>query len=143
LPVPEHQRVAGELFFAFKTTLNRGCKDCKVYLPLDYKIADDIVLQPDLLIVCGTIPKKYLNFPPKLVVEILSPSTMLKNRNTKFQMYETQGIKYYLIVDINKKVVEIFELVNGKYQLQPYQNNFAFNLEDDCLITPDLDNIWE
>ncbi len=52
---------------------------------------------------CGEIKNKYLDFAPALVAEILSPSTVLKDRHSKFSIYEQQGILYYLIIDIEKK----------------------------------------
>ena len=53
LPVPEHQRVAAEIRFAFMTALrNVSCRECKAYDPLDYRIDDDTIVQPDVLIVC-------------------------------------------------------------------------------------------
>jgi len=67
-------------------------------------------LVPDILIVCGEIRKKYLDFPPILVVEILSPATALKDRHTKYELYQQQGVKYYLIADTDKKTIEIYEL---------------------------------
>ena len=56
-------------------------------------------MQPDLLIVCDEIKQSYLDFPPVLVVEIISPSTALKDRNNKLNVYQHFGIKYYLIID--------------------------------------------
>jgi Uma2 family endonuclease len=76
------------------------------------------LLQPDILIVCGEIKKKYLDFPPALVVEILSPATALKDRHTKYEFYEQQGVKYYLIVDADKKTIEVSELKAKKYEMQ-------------------------
>jgi len=142
MPVPEHQRVAADLIYEFKQALKGKCSDCKAYLLLDYKVSEETILQPDLLIVCGRIEKKYLDFTPSLVVEILSPATTIKDRNTKYQIYEQQGVKYYLIVDIKQKQVEIHELINGKYILQIYSGQFQFELKEDCLISPELDNIW-
>ena len=74
-PNSRHQWIATELGAKFSQAL-KGCKKCKVYQPIDWKITDDTVVQPDLSIVCkpfNTII--YLDFPPSLVVEILSPST--------------------------------------------------------------------
>ena len=104
LPVPRHQRVAAELVTEFTIALRKtNCNECKAYQPLDYKISEDTILQPDVLVVCGEIEKPFLDFTPGLVVEILSPSTALRDRNTKYQFYEQQGVKYYLIVDADKK----------------------------------------
>jgi Uma2 family endonuclease len=54
------------------------------FLPLDYKIAEDTVVQPDVLVI-GTPPlnSKVLEQTPALVAEVLSPSTALKDRNLK------------------------------------------------------------
>ena len=73
-PVPKHQRIAGNLFTEFRIAL-RKCKKCIVYQPIDYKLSDDTILQPDMLVVCKPIDKKFLDFPPSLVAEILSPAT--------------------------------------------------------------------
>ena len=143
MPIPEHQRVAGNMLFEFKQALKGKCNTCIAYLPIDYKVSDDTIVQPDLLITCKEIEKKYLDFPPSLVVEILSPSTTLKDRNTKYQIYEQQGVKYYLIVDVNQKRMEIYQLINGKYELQQYMNEFEFQLEENCILSPQLDDVWE
>lgn len=134
MPAPLHQQVEGNLFIEFKQSLKENCNHCKVYLPLDYKISNDTTLQPDLLIVCEKIQKQYLDFPPALVIEILSPSTALRDRNTKFQIYEQQGVKYFLIVDIDKRSIEINELIDGNYQPKTYINGFRFGLTDDVLL---------
>lgn len=143
-PVPAHQRVAAELRTELVLALRKSnCKKCRVYDPLDYKIAHDTILVPDILIICGEVKKKYLDFPPSLVVEILSPSTVLRDRNTKYQYYQQQGVKYYLIVDADKKNIEVYLLQDGQYSLQVINNSYAFHLNDDCTITPDLSNIFD
>ena len=103
MPVPKHQRVAAALRMEIGISL-KHCKHCNIYDPIDFKIAEDTILQPDIIVVCGKITKPYLDFPPALVVEILSPSTALRDRHTKFEIYQQQTVKYYLIVDIEKEI---------------------------------------
>lgn len=145
-PVPEHQNIAGNIFSEFKMSLKKsGCK-CKVYMPIDYVITDDNIVQPDVLIVCREIKKKFLDFPPSLIVEILSPATALKDRNNKFTLYESQKIPYYIIVDIDKKEIEIYGLTeNGKYALEifPFRDSYTFLFNSDCSVNVALHNIWE
>ena len=86
------------------------CKNSKTYQPIDYRVADDTIVQPDMLVVCGEITKKYLDFPPALVAEILSPVTALKNRHSKFSIYEKQGIAYYIIISPETEEAEIYQL---------------------------------
>lgn len=141
-PVPAHQRVAAELRTELVLALRKsGCKQCRAYDPLDYKISDDTILVPDILIICGEVKKKYLDFAPALVVEILSPATALRDRNTKYQLYEQQGVNYYLVVDTDKKTIEVYELTEGKYQLRT-DHSYQFSFGDACSITPDFTNIF-
>lgn len=65
--------------------------------------------------------------PPELVVEIVSNKD--GNENTsKFNIYTEIGVKYYIIHDpyhcLYKEDLNIFELVNGKYQLFQNENNY-------------------
>ena len=145
MPLPRHQWVAGEMRSAFSVALKKtGCKKCKAYDPLDYKVADDIIVQPDILIVCDKVTKPFLDFPPVLVVEILSPSTALRDRHTKFIIYQEAGIKYYIIVDIDKEVFELYELKDGRYMQMENDLNepVDFTLDEACTISVMLREIW-
>ncbi|WP_262915580.1 Uma2 family endonuclease [Niabella ginsengisoli] len=86
--------------------------------------------------------KKFLDFAPSIVVEILSPSTALKDRNTKYQIYEQEKVKYYVIVDIDTESIEIYQLTDEKYGLLNFNSNFTFELPDDCSINVQLANIF-
>jgi Uma2 family endonuclease len=142
-PVPAHQRAASEIRTELTLALRKAkCKNCRAYDPLDYKIAEDTILVPDILIVCGVIKKKYLDFPPLLVVEILSPSTALKDRHTKYELYQQQGVKYYLIADTDKKTIEVYELKEKVYELQSEAGHYNFILAADCSVTPDFSNVF-
>lgn len=144
MPLPEHQRIVAELITELSLALRKnGCKDCKVYDSIDFKIAEDTIFEPDILIVCGKINKSFLDFTPALIVEVLSKSTEEKDRGIKYDHYEQEGVKYYVMVDLKERAVEIYELVSNKYQLQPYINNFEFQLNENCKIYPEFDNIWE
>jgi Uma2 family endonuclease len=145
-PVPRHQFISGNIFREFSLSLrNKNCS-CKPYMPLDYVVKDDTIVQPDFLVVCKEINKKFLDFTPSLVVEILSPATALKDRNNKFNIYEAQKIPYYLIVDIDKKEIEIYRLTeNGKYVLEIFSPGlpYTFQLDSDCSVDVALPDIWE
>lgn len=142
-PVPEHQRIASNLVIEFGVPL-KNCTKCKVYQPIDYILADDTIVQPDLLIVCKPIVKKFLDFPPTLVVEILSPATALKDRHTKFGLYESQKIPYYLIVDPATKEAEVYVFTEGKYQLEEKGPDFSYEFElETCKAVIDFREIWQ
>jgi Uma2 family endonuclease len=142
-PSGKHQWLATELGSKFSQAL-KSCKKCKVYQPIDWKIGEDTVLQPDLSIVCKPFRNpNYLDFPPLLVIEILSPSTAQKDRREKFEIYESQTVKYYMIVDPGFKKIEVFEWINNSYQ--PVAVNpelFVFSLED-CEASISFNDLFE
>lgn len=64
----------------------------------------------------------------------------LRYRDTKYNLYELQGVKYYILSNTYKKVVEIFELLNAKYK--PKLDNH-FLLSTECTIDFDVFNLWQ
>ncbi len=141
MPSPKHQFIANNLGAEFRSALKDKDCHCQVYQPIDVKITENTVVNPDALIVCDPITKQYLDFPPVLVIEILSPSTRLKDTHTKFELYQDFGIQYYLIVDPEEKIITTYQLKEeGKYEVRPDMK--SFELKDNCTISPDLSNIW-
>jgi len=146
-PLPGHQWINSNIKFELKDAIKKsGCKNCKVYDFIDIKVSDDTVLQPDAVVVCKEINKPFLDFPAALVVEILSPSTAMKDRNNKFYIYQSQKIAYYLIIDIDKNEIEIYRLdADGKYELEKVSTteSYPFILDKNCTVNIVLNNIWE
>lgn len=144
-PREQHQIVAGNLFAVFRQVLKETCKNCRALLPIDWKVKEDTVLQPDLSVICGPLLETaFLPFAPQLVAEVLSPSTALKDRNAKFRIYEEEGVKYYLILDVKKKKMEVYELINNKYQLvSENPSSFNFTFHNNCSLTIPFDELWD
>ncbi len=145
-PVFKHQRVSGKINTQLDLLLDK-CKKCQAVLPIDWRIPgdeDDNVLQPDNLVICHENEEKYLTEAPVLIFEILSPSTAMKDRHIKYQIYETQGVKYYVIVDIDIKSADVFELKNGSYEkiIEAKNDVVKFHLDNDCLIDFNFSEIW-
>jgi Uma2 family endonuclease len=72
-----------------------------------------------------------LKFPiPDLVVEVLSPSTAVRDRGIKFQDYALHGVAEYWIVDSVAEAVEVYCLNGTTYAQVP--------LEPDGLLTSEV-----
>ena len=143
LPVPKHQIIAGNLHAEFRLQLKK-CSTCKAYQPIDYLVQEDTILQPDMLVVCREITKKYLDFPPALVAEILSPSTAPKDRFYKYNIYQSQGIGYYLIIDPDLWDVEVYELIDGQYKMTARGKDIKYDFTlSTCPISIDFKEIWQ
>ena len=98
-PTGKHQWISGKLFTQLDEELE-DCEICHVSMPMDWKIDEHIVLQPDLFVACIEFKnQKYIDRAPMMVVEVLSPSTREKDLHLKFSIYESQGVKYYVIID--------------------------------------------
>lgn len=145
-PAPRHQWISSNIKYEIKDAIKKsGCTDCKVYDFIDIKVTEDTILQPDAVVVCHEITKPYLDFPAVIVVEILSPSTAMKDRNNKFYIYQSQKIPYYIIIDVEKNEIEIYNIKeDGKYNLEKFTSAepYPFLLDKDCFAYVTLNNIW-
>ena len=113
-PAPRHQLASSRL----QRALDRGCPEAMVVLhaPCDVRLADDTVLQPDLL-VTERLPvvANHTVTAPLLVVEILSPSTRLLDLHTKKARYELAGCPSYWVVDPTVPALTAWQLEHGSY----------------------------
>ena len=126
-PGMRHQHISGKLYLALTNALADNACNCTAFLPVDYKVAEDTVVQPDVLVVCNPqMAGKVLEQTPALVAEVLSPSTALKDRNSKYYLYQEAGVPYYLIIDHEKAVAEVYQLVDNSYQQQTVDLKTAF-----------------
>ena len=125
--------------------LLESCSQCFALVPVDWKITEDTIVQPDNLVVCGEeIEGQVLNRPPVLIFEILSPSTKSKDKVLKFNLYQEAGVKYYVLVEPETQKVEIFVLKSGQYRLvKEFVKNgtFVFTLEG-CEIEFDFTKVF-
>lgn len=123
-PTSLHQFIVGELHFALRTFFQN--RRCYVFVaPFDVFISEneqydmpDHVVQPDLSVVCSNdqISKRGCHGAPSLIIEVLSPSTALKDFNEKFNLYQKYGVNEYWIVDPGNQTVHVYTLENGRYQ---------------------------
>jgi Uma2 family endonuclease len=144
-PILKHQRIANSLGGEFHNQLkSKTCKNCIASQFVDYKIADDTIVQPDFLLYCGSYKKAYLDYTPKLVAEIISPSTALKDRHTKFHLYENAGVPYFLIINPESEIVQLYALEKQAYVLKQEGHDFSyrFDFDEDCSVEIDFNEIW-
>lgn len=143
-PSSRHQRISFLIAYQLELSIKSGsCKKCKVYIPIDWQIAEDTVVQPDVLIVCNPIQGARLYQRPEIVFEILSPSTKRKDRTVKFDLYQEQKVPYYILVDPDTEAVEVYVLgSDGLYSLTAFDSVFTFQLGD-CGVEIDFRNVWE
>ena len=117
-PTDRHQLVCGALFV--ELALHFRGKPCRALIsPLDVKLSDLDVVQPDLLVVCDPKQLKgtHIEGPPALVVEVLSPSSELHDRGRKLELYARCGVPEYWLVLPYPSGVEVLRLDQGGYRI--------------------------
>jgi Uma2 family endonuclease len=119
-PAPSfaHQAIVLELGTQLQAFF-RG-KTCRPMVsPIDLKLADDVVLQPDLLVVCDPrqIHSTHIEGPPALVIEVTSPSSVVHGRVRKTALYARAGVPEYWLVTPEPGVVEVLRLDGATYRL--------------------------
>jgi len=122
-PSTMHQKIStalvSRIFMALEEAKKKsGEGRCSAFhAPTDVFLGENVV-QPNILVVCdpAKISPRGIEGPPDLVVEILSPSTVIKDMNQKRDFYETAGIKEYLIVDPVSMAAVLLRLEGNRYQ---------------------------
>jgi len=117
-PTDRHQLVCGALFVELSQRF-KG-KPCRALIsPMDVKLSDQDVVQPDILVVCD--PKQFrgthIEGPPALVVEVLSPSSELYDRGRKLELYARFGVRECWLVMPYPPLVEVLLLDDGGYRI--------------------------
>jgi Uma2 family endonuclease len=99
-PFGIHQWLSGQFAHQVIQQLNdQRCVDCHILQEVDWIIEEDTVVRPDLSLVCGPLPARFIEQVPILIIEILSESTQDKDTRAKWSLYVAQGVKYYVIVN--------------------------------------------
>ncbi|HIP30245.1 MAG TPA: Uma2 family endonuclease [Sulfurospirillum arcachonense] len=121
-------------------------KNCEIYIaPIDWKVDDSTVVQPDVVLFCEKTDKQYFSKTPPLVVEVLSKATALKDVTTKMKLYEREGVKFYIIVEPNSELSDVFQLVNGEYELMKKctkEDSYKFEISDECFTEVDFSTVF-
>ncbi len=122
-PTIQHQRIVRKISFAFEKHIEVTKAGEVFFAPLDVVLNEHNALQPDVIFV-GKDKSVILNEEeqviigvPDIVVEVLSPGSIKKDRILKKIIYEKAQVPEFWIVDPNNKNVEIQFLKDGKYDL--------------------------
>lgn len=146
-PSSQHQAIVGNLYGEFYTYL-KG-KQCKAF-PAPFGVwldaENDNYVEPDITLVCdqSKIHQKGCVGVPDLVVEVLSPSTALKDKRVKLRRYRLSGVREYWIVDPFNKIVEVYKFSENVFtepEVYGKDETITDGIFDDLAI--DLRNIFD
>ena len=136
-PAVRHGQLVAELCRQLKNALGEhGSCNCILTTESDWHVADDHIVRPDLSVICGGPPlDQFIDRPPTLIAEVLSPSTENKDRTAKFDLYAAQGVRHYLMVPQGTGVTEAFTLSDGAYAPATADGDtLSFELHPGCVV---------
>ncbi len=125
-PSVTHEMISIELI----KTISRSCESDYIILsaPVDVILSSIDVRQPDIVLISrkriSIISNRGIEGPPDLVVEILSPSTLKRDKIDKVKIYARYNIPEFWIIDPILGILEQYLLTDNRYELiDIFQNN--------------------
>ena len=123
-PGTAHQRVIAELNFQIAGFVRSRELGEVFFAPTDVVLSESDVVQPDILFISGNradiVKPRAIHGAPDLVVEIVSPSSVSRDRHSKLPLYERSGVREYWIVDPANRSIEVFILTENGYALHAF-----------------------
>lgn len=140
-PFGRHEQIVANLVHELMSSIEREGCDCRAYAGLDWIVSGETVVRPDVMIVCGTQPERHLEKPPELVVEVLSPSTKMRDQVTKRQLYHEHRVAYYLIVDPETGAIDFLQAGDEAYEAMPAAALLQCTLPGGCRLAIARDRV--
>lgn len=111
-PSPRHQDVVGNLYSLFRGAIREAGMGVVYIAPLDVVLSEDTIVQPDVVVVLRDrrpmLTERRIEGAPSLVVEVMSPTTGVRDVVEKREIYARYGVPEYWLVDPAMFQVTIF-----------------------------------
>ena len=141
-PMKKHQIVAGRIFSQIQEQL-KNCKNCEVLYETDWIVSEDTVVRPDILIVCEDKSEDFVRKTPEIIFEVVSKTTAIKDEKLKFELYEREGVNYYVLVYPDEKRLKVYKHTEGKFVNVFNGDEGIFSFENSsCPIKLEINKIW-
>ncbi|MBC8068772.1 MAG: Uma2 family endonuclease [Deltaproteobacteria bacterium] len=137
-PTPRHQLVLGRLFRAISTWADAHAPAFVGLAPLDVRIAEGRIVQPDLFVLRGgwSGDDGPIEAVPELVVEVLSQRRGY-DRITKRLIYAEAGVAEYWVVDPTAQTLELY---SGIEPMAPERTRVTSGALEG--LTVELEPLW-
>ncbi|MEM1426173.1 MAG: Uma2 family endonuclease [Cyanobacteria bacterium P01_H01_bin.130] len=118
-----HETIAPNLLVALKTKLQGS--GCRVYISgMKVQIeSKNCFYYPDVMVTCDERDRtpEGIKYFPKLIVEVLSPSTEKFDRTLKFSDYRAiETLEEYVVVSQDRQCVEVYRQGDREWSQQTY-----------------------
>jgi Uma2 family endonuclease len=119
-----HVKVAGNIYIALRQHL--GGSPCRTYMS-DMRLhvaAANSYFYPDVLVTCSALDlaSSMVKTEPKLIAEVLSPSTAAYDRGLKFSHYRRiASLEEFVLIDLDTRSTDCYRKgADGLWVLHPF-----------------------
>ena len=141
-PNTAHQRTLGNLAIALFNFVDATGIGEAIISPYDVVLSYTNVLEPDLIFVASDqksiITEANIQGAPTLLIEVVSPSTLTRDREVKRSIYAEHGVGEYWLVDPDARTISVLTL-HGKEFRQSAHYTAADTLSSPTLPALALD----
>lgn len=127
-----HVTVAGNLYIALRQHLIAS--PCRTYMS-DMRLhvaATNSYFYPDVLVTCSALDlaSPLIKSPPKLIIEVLSPSTAAFDRGLKFSHYRSlTSLEEFALIDLDARRTDCYRKgADGLWVLHPFARGESVSL---------------
>ena len=111
-PSKRHQRLVLRLALSLGNHLEAHPEQGELFIaPFDVVMTRFDVVEPDLLVVLddqsGILTERNIQGAPALAIEVLSPGTRKRDQTLKRQLFDSQGVREYWIVDPERNQIAV------------------------------------
>ena len=125
-----HATISGNIYAILKSLLRGG--PCRAYnSDMKVRVSEKRYFHPDVTVSCDVRDRGTADFisSPRLVVEVLSPSTEARDRGRKLQCYlACPTIEEYLLVDSRSMRIEIYRKEQKKWMYDAFESDDTVEL---------------
>ncbi len=134
-----HQRLSLKIAKEFNKNV---CKNCEALMKVEVEFSKDTVVSPDVIGICNLKEEK-IKRAPEVIFEVVSKGSIKRDELIKFELYEKEAVKYYVIVYPDEKKAKVYELKDYKYVKRGdfFSGKFTFNLSE-CDVEFDFDEVF-
>lgn len=118
-PTLQHQRIAGRIYAALERYFDEIGGGEAFPAPVDVELSMHDIVEPDVVVVLDANASvkrtKRIVGAPDVVVEVISPSSELRDRARKAALYAMSGVREYWLVDPGTRTFDVLTLQGSDY----------------------------
>lgn len=116
-----HNRIALNIASRLNEHVAEG--PCEVFMSdMKIKVSPEVFYYPDVVVTCDAAGgDAYFREEPRLIVEVISPSTERIDRHEKMMAYKSvQSLQEYVLVSQDEMRVEVYRRAGAEWEVQTF-----------------------